>query len=130
MFLSDDDRIGSSVLLIRRGGEPFRDFWALPGGFLEEDETLEAAAVRELGEETGVAAVPLRQIGAFSDPHRDPRTRVISFAFGGVLDAPPPNLRAASDAAGAGWFPLERLPRLAFDHREIIDAARGVLGVA
>lgn len=110
------------VLLVRRARPPYEGRWALPGGFLEEEEKLEAGARRELREETGIEAAKLDPLGAFGDPGRDPRGRVISIAFfGSLLKETEP--RAADDAGGAGWHPVSRLPPLAFDHREIIDAA-------
>ena len=118
---------GRSVLLIRRGHEPFAGSWALPGGFVDPEEDLEEAARRELLEETGVVAPAMRQIGAFGDPDRDPRGRAISIAFLAVLDAAPV-ARAGDDAADARWFPIDRLPeRLAFDHAAILAAGIALL---
>ncbi|NBC21984.1 MAG: NUDIX domain-containing protein [Gammaproteobacteria bacterium] len=116
------------VLLVRRGKPPFEGRWALPGGFVEIDEDLEPAARRELAEETGLAAGPLVQVGAFGRPDRDPRGRVVSVAFTGAPaeeDAAP---EPASDAAEACWFGLDELPGLAFDHAEIIAAATAEFG--
>lgn len=111
------------LLLVERGSEPFRGCWALPGGFLEPQETLEECARRELAEETGITGVELRQLQAFSEPDRDPRGRVISVAFRGTLDGVP-GPSAGSDAAAARWFPLDALPELAFDHAQIVAVAR------
>jgi 8-oxo-dGTP diphosphatase len=113
-----------AVLLVRRGKPPFEGRWALPGGFVEIDEDLEPAARRELAEETGVEAGPLLQVGAFGRPGRDPRGRVVSVAYTGAPAADDAEPRPASDAADACWFPLDELPDLAFDHAEIIAAAR------
>ncbi|MDX1594799.1 MAG: NUDIX domain-containing protein [Gammaproteobacteria bacterium] len=112
-----------NVLLIRRGNDPYRGCWALPGGFVDIDEDLEAGARRELEEETGVTGLDLEQFHAFGRPDRDPRERVISVAYYALV--PPDNLRlhAASDADDAGWFPIDALPGLAFDHAEIIAMA-------
>jgi len=110
------------VLLIRRKNEPFKDRWALPGGFLDERETLEACAARELAEETGITGVALEQLRAFSDPDRDPRGRVITIVFMGVLDQPIP-ATGADDAAEAKWWPVDDLPPLAFDHDRVIPTA-------
>ena len=109
------------ILLVERKNEPFAGQWALPGGFLNECETLEQAAIRELGEETGIEVSDgqLRQLQAYSDPHRDPRTRVISMAFL-VTVAADTLAVAADDAADAQWFGLRSLPELAFDHTRII----------
>ena len=118
---------GRSVLLIRRGHEPFAGSWALPGGFVDPDENLEQAARRELIEETGVAAAAMRQIGAFGDPDRDLRGRAISVAFLAVMDSPS-TARAGDDAADARWFPIDQLPeRLAFDHAAILAAGISLL---
>jgi len=110
------------VLLIRRGNEPFKGRWALPGGFLDERETLEACAARELAEETGVTGVLLEQVRAFSDPDRDPRGRVISVVFTGTV-TDPVTAAAGDDAADARWWPVRDLPPLAFDHDEVIAVA-------
>lgn len=115
-----------NVLLIRRKNEPFRDQWALPGGFLEENEKMEEGAKRELKEETGLKIEKLQQVGAFGAPGRDPRGRTISIAFVGLLDAEP-KLKASDDALEVRWFDLKDLPDLAFDHREIISEANSLL---
>jgi 8-oxo-dGTP diphosphatase len=111
------------VLLIRRRNEPFAGCWALPGGFVDMDETLEAAARRELLEETGVHAKDLVQLHTFGDPGRDPRGRTISVAYLAVVNADKLKPHAADDAAEVGWFSLTRPPSLAFDHREILAFA-------
>lgn len=109
------------ILLIQRGHAPYEGQWALPGGMVEEDEEVAHAARRELEEETGLKfrAEELQFIDYFDAPDRDPRGRVISFAFGIRLrdDASP---RAGSDAARTEWFALNALPDLAFDHRSIV----------
>jgi len=111
------------MLLIQRKHEPFAGCWALPGGFLDENETLEQAAARELMEETRLVARKLRPLGAFSTVDRDPRGRVISFAY--AIEVPSTaRQQAGDDAAAADWFPITRLPQLAFDHAEIIAVAR------
>jgi len=116
------------ILLIERGGEPFRGCWALPGGFVEHDEDIDAAAGRELEEETGVKGLSLEQFHAFGDPNRDPRGRVVTVAYYTLV--PPGRLspRAADDAARARWFDAEQLPPLAFDHAAIVALARQRLG--
>ena len=113
---------GSEVLLIRRAHAPFEGSWALPGGFLDEDETLETCAARELMEETGVAADRLRLVGTYSEPKRDPRHRTVTVAFLTRV-ATGTEASAGDDAAEAGWFALDALPPLAFDHADIIDDA-------
>jgi len=114
------------VLLIQRGNPPFENQWALPGGFVDMDEDLETAAMRELEEETGLKNIPLQQFYAFGAPGRDPRHRTISIAYRGVLDKPQP-LQAGDDAKKAKWFLLDHLPEVAFDHSEIIEKARNNL---
>jgi 8-oxo-dGTP diphosphatase len=111
------------LLLIRRGGEPFKGQWALPGGFLDIEEDLEDGALRELEEETGVSGVYLEQLRTYGKPERDPRERVISVAYYALAPSERLQLQAASDAAEASWFPIGDLPTLAFDHNEIIRAA-------
>jgi 8-oxo-dGTP diphosphatase len=111
------------VLLIRRGIPPFQGKMAIPGGFVLEKESLDAAAMRELLEETGVEQVYLEQLYTFGEPRRDPRGRVISVAYYALMAAEKTMLAAGSDAAEARWWPVEKLPELAFDHRRILDYA-------
>lgn len=113
------------VLLIRRKREPFAGAWALPGGFVDENERLEDAARRELIEETGVDVTHLRQLRAFGDPGRDPRGWTISIAF--LAEVDPTQLRpvAADDAADVAWHDVSSLPNLAFDHAAILTWALG-----
>jgi 8-oxo-dGTP diphosphatase len=121
--IAEDDL---KVLLIRRGQEPFKGRWALPGGFVEIEESLEQAAARELKEEVGVTNVYLEQLYTFGDPKRDPRGRVISVSYFALVDAERQRIVAASDAAEAQWhsvFDAPRLPKLAFDHGKILDYA-------
>ena len=121
IFTIRDDRL--QLLLIRRGGEPFKGMWALPGGFLDIDEDLDQCAARELEEETGLTDVYLEQLYTFGRPQRDPRERVISIAYYALIPSQKMRLQAASDAAEAAWFPVSDLPPLAFDHQEIIRTA-------
>ena len=111
------------VLLILRAREPHRGMWALPGGFVGIDEELEACALRELQEETGVSGVYLEQLYTFGQPGRDPRERVITVAYCALVPLDRLRLRAGSDARAAQWFALDALPPLAFDHAEIIAKA-------
>lgn len=111
------------VLLVKRGGEPFKGYWALPGGFVDIDEDLEACALRELEEETGVTGVYLEQLYTFGAPDRDPRERVISVTYYAMVPAERINLQAASDADDVGWFEVDSLPPLAFDHESIVAMA-------
>lgn len=116
------------VLLIQRGQEPFQGMYALPGGFLDQEESLEDAALRELKEETGIADTHLIQIHTFSSPDRDPRGRVISTCFGAILDsASDVKVQAGDDAQNSAWFSLNELPPLAFDHELIIQTAADTL---
>ncbi len=111
-----------TILLIQRKNEPFKDQWALPGGFVETDETLEQCVAREIEEETGLKDIKFYQLEAFSDPDRDPRHRTITMAFWGFSknDAV---IKPGSDAVNAKWFNLTKLPGLAFDHEKIIKKA-------
>lgn len=114
------------VLLVRRANPPFPGHWAFPGGFVDMDESLEDSACRELAEETGLEVQPKvwHQLGAFGQPGRDPRERVISVAFVYLAGSPAPTLKAGSDAAEAAWFDVLHPPKLAFDHATILTAAR------
>lgn len=118
-----DESPHPQVLLIRRKNSPFKGLWALPGGFLEMDETLETTALRELHEETSISNVQLTQIGAFGNPDRDPRGRVITVAYLGIVNSEQHNAIAGSDAAEVAWFPTLDLPQIAFDHSKIIHMA-------
>ena len=110
------------VLLVKRLVEPFIGQFAIPGGFVHEDEDLEEAALRELKEETGVADVYLEQLYSFGTPDRDPRGRVITVAYFALISADR-TLKAGTDAAEAAWFPMDDLPPLAFDHATILNYA-------
>ena len=110
------------VLLIQRGGEPFKGGWAFPGGFMNMDETTEQCAVRELEEETGLRVSNIRQIGAYSKVDRDPRGRTITVAYLAVVNEPIA-VTGQDDAAKAEWWSLSDLPHLAFDHEEIMRDA-------
>lgn len=108
------------VLLIERGHEPFKGCWAFPGGFMNMDETTEQCAIRELEEETGLKVNEIKQIGAYSKVDRDPRGRTITVAYLALVDNPLP-VRGQDDAAKAQWFSIKNLPKLAFDHEEILN---------
>jgi 8-oxo-dGTP diphosphatase len=119
------------VLLVKRRSWPFEGMWAIPGGFVNMDESLEDAAKRELQEETRVQDVYLEQLYTFGDPGRDPRTRVITVVYFALLDSERLQVKAADDAADVGWFSVYNLPELAFDHAKILqytlDRLRGKL---
>jgi 8-oxo-dGTP diphosphatase len=115
------------VLLIRRKHEPFQGKWALPGGFVDMEEPLEAAARRELAEETGVRPGKIEQLATFGEPDRDPRGRTISVVYLAEVRPGTVKPQAADDAAAVAWFSLQRPPQLAFDHAAILAAARGRL---
>ena len=116
------------VLLIERKHPPFEGMWALPGGFLNMDETLEEAALRELQEETGIKGVQLEQFHTFSKVNRDPRHRTITTVFIGYTDD---NISpvAGDDAAKAQWFALDKLPQLAFDHGMVMEMVKAKPGI-
>lgn len=110
---------GHEIALVKRGKEPFKGTYALPGGFLEHGETLEHCAVREVYEETGLKTEIVDLVGVFSDPARDPRGQVVTAVYqlrpiGGTL-------KGGDDASAADWLPLDKLPKLAFDHGKIIE---------
>lgn len=109
------------ILLIERGNYPYEGFWAVPGGFVNMDETTDKAAIRELMEETGVAASNVELYGVFSEPDRDPRERVITIGYFSVMRKI--EVEGADDAAKADWFDIDKLPPLAFDHDEGIRLA-------
>ena len=112
------------VLLIRRKRWPFAGMWAIPGGFVRMEESLEEAAARELAEETGVRDVYMEQLYTFGAPDRDPRTRVITVAYFALVPADAiGEHRAGTDAAETRWFPVDGVPSLAFDHQEILEYA-------
>jgi 8-oxo-dGTP diphosphatase len=113
------------VLLIKRKIWPYEGMWAIPGGFVKMDESLETATYRELAEETGVTSedVYLEQLYTFGQPDRDPRTRVITVAYFALVSADKISAQAATDAEDVAWFSVYRLPSLAFDHADILNYA-------
>src|SRR5882724_3407687 len=116
------DEAALKVLLIRRGLAPFKGKWALPGGFVRVQETLDEAARRELSEETGLTNVFLEQLYTFGTVDRDPRERVVSVAYFALVALAEHPATGASDASDAAWFPVARLPVVAFDHADILKA--------
>jgi len=111
------------VMLIQRDLEPYKGHWALPGGFVRIEETLEGAARRELQEETGVRDIFLEQLYTFGSLNRDPRERVVTVAYYALVNLEGHDVRASTDARNAAWFPVNDRPKLAFDHTTILDAA-------
>lgn len=111
------------VLLVKRGKEPFKGKWALPGGFMEWGESCEQCAARELNEETSLKDVDLKLLGVFSEPGRDPRGTIVSVAYIGEVDQTRVLLCADDDAVDAAWFSVKTLPELGFDHADIIEKA-------
>ncbi|WP_298900526.1 NUDIX domain-containing protein [uncultured Psychroserpens sp.] len=112
-----------SVLLIKRGVDPYKNSWALPGGLVLENESLEAAVKRELKEETGVKIDYLEQLYTFGKPKRDPRNRVVSVSYFALVKPNHFKIKADTDADEAQWFPVSKLPKLAFDHKTIFNTA-------
>jgi 8-oxo-dGTP diphosphatase len=121
VFSIQDERL--KVLLVKRKAWPFKDHWALPGGFVQMDENLDETAKRELEEETGVKDVYLEQLYSFGEPKRDPRTRVITVSYFALIKTEGIKLRAATDVSEVGWFSVGDLPKLAFDHDKILSYA-------
>jgi 8-oxo-dGTP diphosphatase len=111
------------VLLVKRGLEPFKGMWAIPGGFVKMNESLEEAAKRELMEETGAKDIYLEQLYTFGDIHRDPRDRVITVAYMALTNSEDMKLTADTDVSDVKWFSIEELPKLAFDHQKILEYA-------
>ena len=109
------------ILLIKRGNEPFKGNWSLPGGFVEYGETVENAVVREILEETNLSSEVKELIGVYSEPDRDPRGHTITIAF--LLHINKGEVKSGDDAADAKFFELKQLPALSFDHKKIIDDA-------
>ncbi|MEO6357343.1 MAG: NUDIX hydrolase, partial [Ferruginibacter sp.] len=115
---------GVSVLLIKRKYPPYKDSWAIPGGFILHEESLEEAVKRELSEETGIKVNYLEQLYTFGAPKRDPRQRIISIAYFALVKSSQfQQLKASTDAAEAQWFSINKLPSLAFDHKQILQTA-------
>ena len=121
VFALDDEDL--KVLLVQRDSDPYAGKWALPGGFVDYGESIDDDARRELTEETGVKRVYLEQLYTFGDPSRDPREHVISVAYYALARLSDHRIQAAPDARDAAWFSVDDVPKLAFDHREILKCA-------
>jgi len=119
IFTIQDDNL--KILLVKRDIRPFKNQWALPGGFVRINESLEQTAKRELEEETGVKDVYLEQLYTFGNPKRDPRGRIISIAYIALINSENIKLKATTDVSDAQWFSIEKIPELAFDHNKILD---------
>lgn len=119
IFAYEDSTL--KVLLVKRGLEPYKGQWAFPGGFLKMDESAQEGALRELKEETTLGTSAIRELGVFSTVDRDPRERVVTIAYYALLR--PSGVIGGDDAEEAAWFPIDSLPKLAFDHQQIFDAA-------
>ena len=122
VFGLDEDR-QLKVMLIQRDIPPFEGEWALPGGFIRLDESLEEAALRELREETGIENIFLEQLYTFGDLDRDPRERVVTVAYYALINLEEHDIKATTDAREAAWFLVEKVPPLAFDHDKILAVA-------
>jgi 8-oxo-dGTP diphosphatase len=122
VFGLDDDQ-DLKIMLIQRDIPPFQGEWALPGGFIHLDESLEEAALRELREETGIEKVFLEQLYTFGEVNRDPRDRVITVAYYALINLSEQKIKATTDAREAAWFPVAHPPKLAFDHDKILSVA-------
>jgi 8-oxo-dGTP diphosphatase len=118
-----------SVLLIERGRDPFKGRHALPGGFVDYGEDINDAINREIQEETGLQGLPFRQFRTFGNPDRDPRGHTVSVVYVAMVIGEKPEVKGADDAADADWFPISRLPDLAFDHAHILEKVIEVLKI-
>ena len=118
-----DAELELKIMLIKRDISPFQGEWAIPGGFVRMDETLEQAALRELQEETGIHDVFLEQLYTFGDLERDPRDRTITVSYYALINLVEQEIQAATDASEANWFRISEIPKLAFDHDQILQTA-------
>ena len=125
------DKTGIKLLLIERKHEPFKNFWAFPGGFVDANETTLEAARRELFEETNLQNIPIKQLQTFSDVNRDPRGRVVSVVYYALINLHEhnTNAKAGDDAKNVKWFPISEIPKLAFDHKKILNIAMKRIGL-
>jgi 8-oxo-dGTP diphosphatase len=109
------------VLLVKRKYDPHKGLYALPGGFVEDNETVEDAVMRELLEETGITGVSMRRFDTYANPGRDPRGRVVTITFVGIADSDKLLPKPGEETESVDFFPVNRLPDLAFDHKQIIN---------
>jgi len=121
VFTIEDGRL--KVLLIQRKRDPFKHMWAIPGGFIHMEESLEQAASRHLWDETNIRDIYLKQLAAFGEPNRDPRSRVITVAYYALVSSDRLKPIAKDNAENIGWFCVTDLPNLAFDHQTIVTKA-------
>jgi len=117
------NKTATEILLIQRAYAPYKGYWALPGGFVDPEETTQEAARRELYEETGIDSVNLTQLHTFSELDRDPRGRTVSVVYYSIIENAEISVKAGDDASNTEWFSLKTLPKLAFDHSKIIEFA-------
>ena len=115
------------ILLVKRKNDPFKDCWAIPGGFVEMNESLDEAVARELEEETGLKNVLLMQLYTYGDVDRDPRGRTITVLYYGYLTDSKTKVKGNDDASEAKWFPINNLPPLAFDHNKICEHLKAII---
>jgi len=121
VFSLRDEKL--KLLLVRRRNAPFQGYWSLPGGVVGEDEDIEATANAKLEEGTGVSGLYLEQLCTFGAPDRDPRERVVSIAYYALVPSKRLHLRTDEHSEGVGWFALDELPELAFDHAQMVETA-------
>jgi len=113
----------TQIFLVRRKNDPYKDMWALPGGFVEDGETTMEAAIRELHEETGMKLEYMKQFHVFDKPDRDPRQRTVSITHYAFVNAKDHSVKGSDDATEAKWMNIEDITELAFDHKEIVAYA-------
>ncbi len=123
VLFAKDDNGNWHLLLIERLKDPFKDHWALPGGFLDKDEDPMVGALRELQEETSITGIEITPLGFWGTPGRDPRGHTVSLVFMAALEGGRPEAKAADDAKTLAWHAVDALPPLAFDHADIVAEA-------
>ena len=127
VFSRSDEHL--QILLVQRKNDPFKGQWAIPGGFVNDEEELEAAAIRELHEETGMQLPAMKQLHTFGKVGRDPRFRTVSVTYYAFVDAKGHKVKGGDDAADAQWVNVKDIATLAFDHKEVLELALHELGL-